>query len=78
MFSVSLRESPALYITQKLIDNGLDILAVEPNIEALIGVDVVSLESALKQSDIVTFLVGHKQFKNLNLKSKLDFCGVLK
>ena len=31
---------------------------------------------ALEQADIVTFLVAHKEFKNLDIESNLDFCGV--
>ena len=72
-----LRESPALFITKRLIADGLDILAVEPNIESYKEFNIVNYQDALKQADIVTFLVAHKEFKNLELKTELDFCGVL-
>ena len=72
-----LRESPALNITQKLISDGLDILAVEPNILEHNKLIVVNYKDALKQADIITFLVAHKEFKNLDIKTELDFCGVL-
>ena len=29
------------------------------------------------QADVVTFLVAHKEFKNLDAETDLDFCGVL-
>ncbi len=73
-----LRESPALYITKKLIAEGLDILAVEPNIEKFKDFEIIDYKKALEDADIVTFLVAHKEFKGLNIKTNLDFCGVLK
>ena len=30
----------------------------------------------IKEADIVTFLVGHDEFKGLDIKTNLDFCGV--
>jgi len=72
-----LRESPALYITKRLIDNGLDILVVEPNIENHNELEIVEYKEALKEADIVTFLVAHKEFKGLDIETDLDFCGIL-
>ncbi len=75
-----LRESPSLYITQKLANEGFNVLAVEPNIEKLPGLNLVDYEFAINEADIITFLVSHKEFKNLQLpenKTILDFCGVL-
>jgi UDP-N-acetyl-D-mannosaminuronic acid dehydrogenase len=72
-----LRESPALYITRRLKADGLDILAVEPNIETHKEFEIVEYQKALQQADIVTFLVAHKEFKKLDIKTDLDFCGVL-
>ncbi len=71
-----LRESPALYITRRLIADGLDVLAVEPNISEHKEFDVVNYNEAVEQADIVTFLVAHKEFNNLEIKTDLDFCGV--
>ncbi len=71
-----LRESPALFITKRLISDGLDVLAVEPNISKHKEFEVVNYKDALEQADIVTFLVAHKEFKNLDIESNLDFCGV--
>ncbi len=72
-----LRESPALYIARRLKADGLEILAVEPNIENHKEFEIVDYKEALDQADIVTFLVAHKEFKNLDIKTDLDFCGVL-
>jgi UDP-N-acetyl-D-mannosaminuronic acid dehydrogenase len=72
-----LRESPALYITRQLIADGVDVLAVEPNIENFSEFEIVNYKEAIEQADIVTFLVGHREFKTLEIKSNLDFCGIL-
>lgn len=72
-----LRESPALYITRRLIASGLDVLAVEPNIETFKEFEIVEYKEALEKADIVTFLVSHKEFKALEIETDLDFCGVL-
>ena len=74
-----LRESPALYIIQSLLKEEFDILPVEPNVDKIDSIELYSIEEALKESNIVVLLVGHKEFKQLDLKDKivLDFCGVL-
>ncbi|PQH62019.1 UDP-N-acetyl-D-mannosamine dehydrogenase, partial [Acinetobacter baumannii] len=60
-----LRESPALEITRKLANQGLNILAVEPNIEAYKDIDnenfqLVSIEESL-HTDIKLILVKHSK-----------------
>jgi len=79
-----LRESPALYIARRLKTEGLDILAVEPNIEFHKEFEIIDYKEAIKKADIVAFLVAHKEFKLLSknyeqIKNKqvLDFCGVI-
>lgn len=72
-----LRESPALYISRRLKADGLDILAVEPNIESHEELEIIDYRKALEEADIITFLVAHKEFKNINIKTDLDFCGVI-
>ena len=68
-----LRESPALNITKKIDLMGFEqVLIVEPNINQISkefkkNVKLVSIESALKVSNIVVLLVDHKQFKVLDL-----------
>jgi len=73
-----LRESPALYITRRLRADNLDVLAVEPNIQTFSEFDIVDYQEAINQADVVTFLVGHKEFIGLEVRTNLDFCGVLK
>ena len=64
-----LRESPALEITKKLAEQGLNILAIEPNIcelpKQLRKITLVSLEDAEK-ADVCVLLVAHKQFKTIS------------
>lgn len=72
-----IRESSAIYIIKSLIANGLNVLVVEPNIKSHKEFDIVECKEALEKADIVTFLVGHKEFKNLDIKTNLDFCGIL-
>ena len=74
-----LRESPALYITRQLIADGLDVLAVEPNIETFSEFNIVSYEDAVAQADVIAFLVGHREFVlNTINKNKIiiNFCGI--
>jgi UDP-N-acetyl-D-mannosaminuronic acid dehydrogenase len=74
-----LRESPALYITKRLNAEGLNILPVEPNIKKFDEFEIYDYSEAIKQADIIIFLVAHKEFKNLKINNKkvLDFCGVI-
>jgi UDP-N-acetyl-D-mannosaminuronic acid dehydrogenase len=72
-----LRESPALSITKRLVNEGMDVLAVEPNIKSYAGLNLVNYQDAVTEADIVIFLVAHKEFKGLKVANKLDFCGVL-
>jgi len=72
-----LRESPALNITRRLIADGVDVIAVEPNIKAHEDFEIADYKKAIEISDIIVFLVGHKEFKGLKIeKEVLDFCGV--
>ena len=73
-----LRESPALYITRRLRADGLEVLAVEPNIDKFSEFDIIDYKEAVKEADVIAFLVGHKEFRELEVNSDLDFCGVLK
>lgn len=76
-----LRESPAINITQKVVQQSLDAeyLIVEPNINEHSLYKLVDTKTAFEKSDIVVFLVAHDAFKELHLDSSkivLDFCGV--
>lgn len=72
-----LRESPALYITQRLKQEGVDVLAVEPNITSYPEFDIVDYKEAVASADIIVFLVAHKEFLDIDVdesKEVLAFC----
>jgi len=73
-----LRESPALEIFESLKHSGFSVLAVEPNIREHKKISVTDTSDALKQADIIVFLVSHKEFSSLGVNGKiiLDFCGI--
>ena len=74
-----LRESPALAITERLANEYDHVIVVEPNIKSYMDFKIANVERAIELSDIVVFLVAHKEFKNLKPdKEILDFCGVFK
>jgi UDP-N-acetyl-D-mannosaminuronic acid dehydrogenase len=75
-----LRESPAVYITKSLISQGLEVLAVEPNIESHKNFEIINFETAINDADIIVYLVAHKEFKGIRIfgKDVIDFCGVNK
>lgn len=65
-----LRESPALYIVKALIKEGFDILPVEPNIMFHEELKIYELQEAIKQADMLVFLVAHNEFLTIK-KNKL-------
>ena len=70
-----LRESPALYISENL-SHSLNVVVVEPNIGTHDSLRLVPYKQGL-QADICIYLVAHRQFDRLKLKSvDLDFCGL--
>lgn len=76
-----LRESPAKYIAQKVLQNANDeeYYIVEPNIKSHKVFKLTDYKEAIEKADIIVFLVAHDEFKNLGLTSDkvvLDFCGV--
>jgi UDP-N-acetyl-D-mannosaminuronic acid dehydrogenase len=76
-----LRESPAKYIAQKVLQNANneEYYIVEPNITEHKVFKLTNYKGAVKKADIIVFLVAHKEFKNLEItsdKTVLDFCGV--
>ena len=78
-----LRESPAKYIAQKVLQNSNneEHYIVEPNIESHSVYKLTDYNEAISKSDIIVFLVAHKEFLNLDIsdeKISLDFCGVKK
>jgi UDP-N-acetyl-D-mannosaminuronic acid dehydrogenase len=78
-----LRESPAKYIAQKVLQDAQDeqYYIVEPNIESHKVFKLTDYTTAFDKADIVVYLVAHKEFNNLPKDSNkliLDFCGVKK
>ncbi|MEL1226501.1 MAG: UDP-N-acetyl-D-mannosamine dehydrogenase [Candidatus Neomarinimicrobiota bacterium] len=76
-----LRESPANYIAQKVIQdsNIEEHFIVEPNIESHSVFKLTDYKDVIEQADIIAFLVAHDEFKELEFsrdKLVLDFCGV--
>lgn len=70
-----LRESPALKITEKLAEKySGQILAVEPNVETLPAklveknIQLISLDEALNNADVIVLLVDHREFKAVQSK----------
>ena len=75
-----LRESPAKYIAQKILQNDSNgnYFVVEPNVKEHKIFKLTNYQEAVRNADILVFLVAHNEFKELKLnedKLILDFCG---
>lgn len=77
-----LRESPAKYITSRVIaEANAEVLVVEPNVHSHKTFALIDYKEAYEKADIVVWLVRHKPFLSIaknNNKIELDFCGVRK
>jgi len=76
-----LRESPAKYIAQKVLQNSNneEHYIVEPNINSHLVYKLTNYKEAIKKADIIVFLVAHKEFVNLTIdpqKIVVNFCGI--
>lgn len=76
-----LRESPAKYIAQKVLQNANneEYFIVEPNITEHKVFKLTNSKDAVDKADIIVFLVAHDEFKSLQIKEDkvvLDFCNV--
>lgn len=76
-----LRESPAKYIVQRVLQEAHDetYYIVEPNLEEHQVFKLTNYKEAIEQADIIAFLVGHREFETLEIpkhKTVLDFCGI--
>lgn len=76
-----LRESPAKYIAQKVLQNSNneEHFIVEPNIDSHSVYKLTDYRDAIEKADILAFLVAHDEFKNIEIggdKVLLDFCGI--
>ena len=77
-----LRESPAKDIASKVMEGeDADYRIVEPNVREHPVFKLADYRKAYAESDIIAFLVAHKEFKTLEYRDDaviLDFCGVFK
>lgn len=77
-----LRESPAMYITSRIVSEGnAEVLVVEPNIHKHKTFNLIDYQEAYDKADIVAWLVAHTPFFSIEKKSpkiELDFCGIKK
>jgi UDP-N-acetyl-D-mannosaminuronic acid dehydrogenase len=84
-----LRESPALHIVERLVQEGIgELLVVEPNLRSLpdslakaSSLKLTDLRTALEAADIIVALVDHRQFKRvdrgiLDAKIVIDTRGI--
>jgi len=78
-----LRESPARYIAQKVLQNSNneEHFIVEPNIEFHSVYKLTDYKEATDKADIIVFLVAHREFVGMSISGEkiiLDYCGVKK
>jgi len=78
-----LRESPAKYIAQKVLQNANneEYYIVEPNIKSHNVFKLTSYEEAAEKADVLVFLVAHKEFSEIKPDENqivIDFCNALK
>ncbi|MFM7725915.1 MAG: UDP-N-acetyl-D-mannosamine dehydrogenase, partial [Flavobacteriales bacterium] len=54
------------------------VMAVEPNLRRHPRLPITDTLRAVRESDLLVFLVNHKEFQGLPVADKqvLDFCGV--
>jgi len=75
-----LRESPAKYITSRIIaESNAEVLVVEPNVYTHKSFVLSNYQEAYDRADIVVWLVKHTQFvsvKKMSDKIEIDFCGI--
>ena len=77
-----LRESPALEITLDLMKDGLEVMAVEPNLDDHETINLISLDDALKLEALFVVLVKHNEFMTERVRERLKArivltCGAL-
>jgi UDP-N-acetyl-D-mannosaminuronic acid dehydrogenase len=74
-----LRESPSFHIVFQLLNEKLNVKIVEPNINKHPNLNIEDMDDVINQSDIIVFLVAHKEFKDVKIpedKIIIDICGV--
>ena len=67
-----LRESPAKYIAQKVLQNDSngDYFIVEPNIKEHNVFKLTNYKTAAEEADIIAFLVAHDEFKDIEIVNR--------
>ncbi|MCW3807472.1 UDP-N-acetyl-D-mannosamine dehydrogenase [Plebeiibacterium marinum] len=75
-----LRESPAKYITSKIVAEARgEVLVVEPHIREHASFSLTEQKNAVEKADIIVWLVRHTTFLGTKTdKLVLDFCGIKK
>ena len=60
-------------------ENEYDVILCEPNFREYKNFKIDTPNNTVLKSDILVFLVGHKEFKNIKTSHKkvFDFCGIL-
>ena len=68
-----IRESPSLLIAKKMINHKKinSLFLVDPNLKTSKDLDISEIETAIKKSQVIVFLVAHKEFNNLRLTDKI-------
>jgi UDP-N-acetyl-D-mannosaminuronic acid dehydrogenase len=75
-----LRESPAMYIAQTVMQSEQDnVLVVEPNLDSHSVFKLTTYKDAYQKADVIAFLVAHDEFRQLDFRESaviLDFVGI--
>lgn len=76
------RESPAVRVVESLLEQDFEVFCVEPNLNSHEKYNLIDIDKAITEFDVIALLVKHKEFTSqtrlfeLNRKAALDFCGV--
>ena len=76
-----LRESPAIKVVDQLLDEGYEVFCVEPNIDNHDKYELIDIEKAINEFDVVALLVNHQEFQSeeftnsFKIKGFLNFCS---
>lgn len=68
-----LRESPALKITQNLIEDKLEVFVADPNIKEHENIVLYDFNEVIEKSDLVFILVAHREFDLIKFDNKKIF-----
>ena len=77
------RESPSIKIIDRLINEGIDVCVVDPNVNKLNNYNFKTATEALNTSDVCVILVGHREFTDESIKAlfknkhTMDFCNII-